>query len=264
MNGNSFHMDEGLPQVPAASVLSSPFATGIVGGGDSACPQSRSVVSISHLNYSFTNGSIKQQVLFDVNLNFHDGEITILTGPSGSGKTTLLTLIGGLRTCTDGDLTVLGHNLVGADNQQVVKVRRQIGFIFQAHNLMDFLTVEQNVSMSLALQENLTERQRQAMADHVLAQVGLKEHKKKYPSQLSGGQKQRVAVARALAPAPKLVLADEPTAALDKESGRTVVELIGHLAREQGATIILVTHDNRILDVADRILQMEDGRMIQV
>src|SRR5262249_3446233 len=140
-------------------------------------------------------------------------------------------------------------------------VRREIGFIFQAHNLMDFLTVEQNVMMSLSLRD-LSGRERLAMADHVLDQVGLYEHKRKYPSQLSGGQKQRVAVARALAPSPRLVLADEPTAALDRESGRTVVDLISKLARENGSTIILVTHDNRILDVADRILQMEDGRML--
>ncbi len=220
----------------------------------------QTVISIRNLNHYFGQRALRKQVLFDINLDIAPGEIVIMTGPSGSGKTTLLTLMGGLRSAQSGSLEILAQQVCGASKQQLTKIRKQIGYIFQAHNLMTFLTAKQNVRMALELHdENLDQVDTKALA--MLASVGLGHHANYYPEKLSGGQKQRVAIARALASQPKIVLADEPTAALDKKSGRDVVEIMQRLAKEQGCTILLVTHDNRILDVADRIIHMEDGRL---
>jgi putative ABC transport system ATP-binding protein len=221
-------------------------------------PVENAVVSIKGLNHYFGKGSLRKQVLQDITLDIGQGELIIMTGPSGSGKTTLLTLMGGLRSPQEGSLKVLGAELRGAGKGKVTKLRRNIGYIFQAHNLLKSLTAQQNVEMSGQL-HNMSGsevRQRSAM---MLDAVGLSDRKKYYPDSLSGGQKQRVAIARALVSHPKLVLADEPTAALDSKSGRDVVMIMQRLAKEQGTTILMVTHDNRILDVADRIVNMEDG-----
>jgi putative ABC transport system ATP-binding protein len=216
------------------------------------------VVSIKGLNHYFGKGSLRKQVLQDITLDIGQGELIIMTGPSGSGKTTLLTLMGGLRSPQEGSLKVLGEELRGAGKGKVTKLRRNIGYIFQAHNLLKSLTAQQNVEMSGQLHNmsNSEVRKRSAL---MLDAVGLSDRKKYYPDSLSGGQKQRVAIARALVSHPKLVLADEPTAALDSKSGRDVVTIMQRLAKEQGTTILMVTHDNRILDVADRIVNMEDG-----
>ena len=222
-----------------------------------------SVIAVRHLNYSFGKGQLRKQVLFDINLDIAAGEIILLTGPSGSGKTTLLTLVGGLRGAQDGSLRVLGQELCSASTQQLTKARRHNGYIFQAHNLHHSLTALQNTQMGLEVHGHWTRPQMQERAFEMLMAVGLEEHVHKYPDQLSGGQKQRVAIARALASHPALILADEPTAALDSKSGRDVVTLMQKLAQEQGSTILLVTHDNRILDVADRIVHMEDGQLVQ-
>ena len=221
----------------------------------------KQVVIINNLNHAFGKGELRKSVLFDVDLNIEAGEIVIMTGPSGSGKTTLLTLIGGLRSVQSGSVKILGQELYGASKAELVRVRNQIGFIFQSHNLLSCLTVEQNVRMSLRLHQNIDFEQRSQMTTHILEEVGLGDRLNFYPDSLSGGQQQRVAIARALVSRPKLVLADEPTAALDSKSGRNIVEIMQHLAKEQGCTILLVTHDNRILDIADRIIHMEDGRL---
>ena len=218
------------------------------------------VISISNLNHYFGEGNLRKQALFDINLNINAGEIVIMTGPSGSGKTTLLTLMGGLRSAQEGSLKILGQEICGASKQQLTQLRRQIGYIFQAHNLLTFLTAKQNVRMSLELHDEMLQLDTKAIA--MLEAVGLGNRLDYYPENLSGGQKQRVAIARALIAHPKIVLADEPTAALDKKSGRDVVELMQKLAKEQGCTILLVTHDNRILDIADRIVSMEDGHLL--
>ncbi|MBD2338831.1 DevA family ABC transporter ATP-binding protein [Calothrix sp. FACHB-156] len=219
------------------------------------------VINISNLNHYFGDGSLKKQVLFDINLEIKAGEIVIMTGPSGSGKTTLLTLMGGLRSAQSGSLTILGEEICGASKKQLTKLRRQIGYIFQAHNLMSFLTAKENVRMSLELHDEFLHEDIDKKAIAMLESVGLGNRVNYYAESLSGGQKQRVAIARALVSHPKIVLADEPTAALDKKSGRDVVELMQKLAKEQGCTILLVTHDNRILDIADRIIYMEDGQL---
>ncbi|WP_017318075.1 DevA family ABC transporter ATP-binding protein [Mastigocladopsis repens] len=220
------------------------------------------VISGQNLNHYFGEGALRKQALFDINLDIYSGEIVIMTGPSGSGKTTLLTLMGGLRSAQEGSLKILGQEMCGASKRKLRDVRRQIGYIFQAHNLMTFLTARENVRMSLELHDEFLDQDMNAKVVAMLESVGLGNRADYYPESLSGGQKQRVAIARALISQPKIVLADEPTAALDKKSGRDVVELMQQLAKEQGCTILLVTHDNRILDIADRIIYMEDGRLI--
>ncbi|MEH1965746.1 DevA family ABC transporter ATP-binding protein [Nostoc sp.] len=221
------------------------------------------IVTIENLNHYFGEKKIRSQILFDINFNIKYGEIVIMTGPSGSGKTTLLTLIGGLRSVQEGSLKFLDQELSGASNQQLVKVRRHIGYIFQAHNLLDFLTARQNVQMSLELHKNIPELEARNKSEAILSAVKLENRVNYYPSDLSGGQKQRVAIARALVSHPKLVLADEPTAALDSKTGRDVVTLMQKLAKDQNCAILMVTHDNRILDIADRIIHMEDGYLVK-
>ena len=219
-------------------------------------------IEIAGLTYAYGEGALRREVLRDVALRVAPGEIVLLTGPSGSGKTTLLTLAGALRSVQAGSCRVLGQELAGAPEAARVVLRRRIGFIFQAHNLLGFLSARENVAMALELDGATNEAGRLARAGEMLASVGLAEHAEKRPGQLSGGQRQRVAVARALASAPGLVLADEPTAALDKASGGEVVRLLRDIARSRGTAILLVTHDPRILDVADRIVAMEDGRVV--
>ncbi|MCU0548128.1 MAG: DevA family ABC transporter ATP-binding protein [Leptolyngbya sp. Prado105] len=221
----------------------------------------KTAISIQNLDHYYGQGQLKKQVLSDINLDIQSGEIVIMTGPSGSGKTTLLSLIGCLRSTQSGRLNLLGQELSNAAHSQLVQARRQLGYIFQAHNLLECLTVRENVMMPLELSEP-SYTTASAMAEQILTAVGLEHRIDYYPADLSGGQKQRVAIARALVGHPKIILADEPTAALDKQSGRDVVELMQHLAKEQGCTILLVTHDNRILDIADRIVELEDGKLL--
>jgi len=219
-------------------------------------------IEISGLGYAYGEGELRRPVLRGVDLSVEPGEILLLTGPSGSGKTTLLTLIGALRAMQEGSARVLGVELNGASEKARVALRRRIGFIFQNNNLLGFLTARQNVAMALETEAVLPERERLRRAGELLAAVGLAEHADKLPGKLSGGQRQRVAVARALAAEPGLVLADEPTAALDKQSGFEVVHLLRDLAKSRGVPILMVTHDPRILDIADRVVAMEDGRIV--
>ncbi|WP_043362411.1 ATP-binding cassette domain-containing protein [Belnapia sp. F-4-1] len=219
-------------------------------------------VALRGVTYAYGTGDLARPVLRDVDLSVAPGEVMLLTGPSGSGKTTLLTLIGALRALQQGSATVLGQQLAGASERERTALRRRIGFIFQQHNLLGFLTARQNVAMALELDPATTERDRLARAGEMLAAVGLADKCESRPDQLSGGQRQRVAVARALAGQPGLILADEPTAALDRQSGGDVVRLLRDLARRRGVPILMVTHDPRILDIADRIVAMEDGRIL--
>jgi putative ABC transport system ATP-binding protein len=218
-------------------------------------------VSLENLNHFYGRGDLRKQVLFDINLEIRAGEIVILTGPSGSGKTTALTLIGALRSAQEGSLQVLGQELRDASDTTLTLVRRQIGYIFQHHNLLESLTAGQNVQMALALHDEQSRADTRRMVQDILDGVGLSDKVDAYPGELSGGQKQRVAIARALVSRPRLILADEPTASLDRKSGRDAVSLMQSLAKEQGVTVVLVTHDNRILDIADRIIHLEDGQL---
>jgi len=219
-----------------------------------ACP-----IVLQQVDHAYGSGALRREVLRQVSVEIEAGEIVLFTGPSGSGKTTLLTLIGALRSAQSGSLSVLGHDLRQASERQLVTVRRQIGYVFQGHNLLASLTARENVEAALQLHPRLTGRRRRARA--ILESVGLGEQVNKLPRLLSGGQRQRVAIARALATEPRIVLADEPTASLDKHTGREVVELLKRLARQNEVTVVVVTHDHRILDAADRVLHLEDGRL---
>ncbi|HBA84789.1 MAG TPA: hypothetical protein DCZ95_11905 [Verrucomicrobia bacterium] len=217
------------------------------------------IIAIEQLSHTFGRAEAARTVLKNISVNFYAGEIVIVMGPSGAGKTTLLTLAGALRSPQNGSVRVVGRELYGASAQQQLEVRQHIGFIFQHHNLLDSLTALENVQMGLAHQPFLPFAESRRRASAMLERVGLADHAKKPPAELSGGQRQRVAIARALVRDPAIILADEPTAALDSHSGREIVELLQKLAREQHYAILLVTHDNRILDIADRILTLEDG-----
>ncbi|HBC62330.1 MAG TPA: ABC transporter [Planctomycetaceae bacterium] len=220
-----------------------------------------SVISGQGINFSFGEDELQKQILFDVSLQIQPGEIVLLTGPSGSGKTTLLTLIAGLRSMQQGTLTVLGHALHQATYDDLIQLRRKIGFIFQAHNLLPFLTALQNVQIMFDLHPHVDRQEARRRSVAMLGEVGLQD-RIDYPiAKLSGGQRQRVAVARALVTDPQLVLADEPTSALDSVTGREVVSRLQTLARQLARPILMVTHDPRILDIADRVLVMQDGRL---
>jgi putative ABC transport system ATP-binding protein len=216
---------------------------------------------VNGVNHYFGAGESRKQALFDNHLIAHPGEMIIMTGPSGSGKTTLLTLIGALRSLQEGSLSFTGREYFGMSKDEQVRTRHNIGFIFQAHNLFESLTAVENVRLATEL-VTAEERARNGRPETLLEALGLGPRLNYKPGNLSGGQRQRVAVARALINRPKLILADEPTAALDKESGRTVVNMIQAMCRENGTTALIVTHDSRILDVANRIVNMVDGRVV--
>ena len=212
------------------------------------------------VDFAYGEASARFKVLFDISIEVPPGQLAVLTGPSGSGKTTLLTLMGGLRSLQGGRVEVLGRNLSGLSSSELVPVRRDIGFIFQMHNLFDSLSATENVCMALELSHRPKAEIRRAAHD-MLTRLGLGERLDFKPRSLSGGQRQRVAIARALANQPKLVLADESTAALDKESTRNVVALFKQLTVENGTAVLMVTHDHRIIELADRLIHMVDGRI---
>ena len=221
-------------------------------------------VQIDGLSHWFGMGNTRKQVLYSVSMKIDPGEVVLLTGPSGCGKTTLLTLIGALRRVQKGELSVLGLQLRNSRRKTRQILRKNIGMIFQGHNLLRCLTAEQNVQMGADLLKNLSYRKRRELSRNWLGEVGLEDQMEKLPHDLSGGQKQRVAIARALSASPKLLLADEPTSALDSVTGREIVSLLKRLAIEQKCSVLMVTHDPRILDVADRLLKMEDGMILPV
>lgn len=218
------------------------------------------VIIANGLTHSYGEGELKNEILHQLDFKVLAKEVTLLVGPSGSGKSTLLTLIGALRSVETGSLHVLGRQLYGARENELMAIRRRIGFIFQSHNLVASLNVLQNVQLLLQLAEP-DPKLRQDRAKAMLDAVGLSERLHHFPDELSGGQRQRVAIARALAPEPDLVLADEPTASLDSKSGQDVVELLGDLCRRRSSAVLLVTHDLRLLKDADRIWGIEDGRI---
>jgi putative ABC transport system ATP-binding protein len=218
----------------------------------------KSLISVRNLSHSFGKNETKHTVLHNVSLDFYPGETVIIMGPSGAGKTTLLTLVGALRSPQSGSIEVCGIELQNAGPRQQLQVRQHIGFIFQAHNLLDSLTVVENVQMGLAhLRLPNSESRRKSKA--MLRRVGLEKYLDKCPRHLSIGQRQRVAIARGLVRSPSIIIADEPTASLDSHIGREIVDLLHCLCRQENCAVLMVTHDSRILDIADRILTLEDG-----
>ena len=220
----------------------------------------KATISSQDLRHSYGEGALKTEILHGLDFQINAGEVTLLVGPSGSGKSTLLTLVGALRSVQTGSLKVLGTELNGTSEQARTELRRRIGFIFQSHNLVPSLTVLQNVTLLLQLKD-LSPADREEKAKELLEAVGLSHRLQNYPEELSGGQRQRVAIARALAPEPELILADEPTASLDSKSGQDVVEILGRLSREKGSSVLLVTHDLRLLKDADTIWEIDDGKV---
>lgn len=222
--------------------------------------------SIRGLNKSFGDGSSRLHVLKDVDLNVKQGDITMLIGPSGCGKTTLISILAGTLKPDPGaqSLTVLGHDLQSLSSAAITRFRAQnIGFIFQAFNLIPTLTLAENVSVPLLIQ-GMGARAAEKKARDVLALVGLGDRTHNRPNQLSGGQQQRVAIARSLVHEPRLIICDEPTAALDAKNGQNVMELFESVARSPDRAVLIVTHDNRIFTHADRIASMDDGRIVEV
>ena len=214
------------------------------------------------VNFFYGEGDSRNQVLFDNRIDIRPGQLVVMTVPSGSGKTTILTLIGGLRSVQQGRIEVLGHDLSGLGGGELVRMRRNIGFIFQMHNLFESLTAYENVKMAVQLAGERSSGVVRERIVGMLERLGLGHRIDHKPHALSGGQRQRVAIARALANYPRLVLADEPTAALDKDSTHNVVRLFKELTVEHGTAILMVTHDHRIIELADRLVHMVDGRIV--
>ena len=219
------------------------------------------IISIRDLHHTYGHGDSRMEVLRGIEGEFAPGQITLLMGPSGAGKTTLLKLLAGLRRIQRGAVEIAGVAVAQARPAELVDLRRRIGFIFQAHHLIASLTLEQNVMMPLSFVPGFNGRRARDAARAMLASVGLAGHERKRPAELSGGMKQRAAVARALIHQPELILADEPTASLDSATGQAIVNLLARLARDSGVSIVMVTHDERITAIADRLYHIEDGQM---
>ena len=210
----------------------------------------------------FGEGSSKYVALENINFKAESGQLILVVGPSGSGKTTFLTIAGGLQTPSEGEVTINGKQITSLYKKEQTKLRlEKIGFVLQSYNLVPFLTVEEQFKLADKVKENnLTDKEMQ----EVLSDLGLLDLQKKYPNELSGGQKQRVAIARALYTNPDYILADEPTAALDTDRSLTVINLLKNLAHERNKIIIVVTHDLRLKDMADKVYQIIDGKMTQL
>ena len=208
------------------------------------------------------SGAAEVKALKGVNFDLIPGELTLLMGPSGSGKTTLLSILGCILTPSSGSLQIAGLSTEGLDAEGMANLRRQhVGFVFQAYNLVPTLTALENVMLALDLRGAARAAAPDLAAD-ALAAVKLSHRENASPSKLSGGEKQRVAIARALAGSPSVILADEPTAALDAENGKAVMELLAEVAKDSRRGVLAVTHDHRTLEYADRIIRIEDGRIV--
>jgi putative ABC transport system ATP-binding protein len=223
--------------------------------------QDFNAISATGIEMVFQSGNQQYQVLKGVDLELSKGDIHLLMGPSGSGKTTLLSILGGILQPTAGHVCLLGHNITTMSKAQASKFRlKNIGFVFQGFNLFPALTAAENIEVALKM-KGFPPRIARLEAKQLLEQVGLDNYADQLPRDLSGGQKQRVAIARALAGDPALIMADEPTAALDTQNGQAVIELLRRLATEGGHTVLMVTHDPRIKSVADRVIYLEDGML---
>lgn len=215
------------------------------------------------ISKTFGTGSLAFQALRDVDLDVGHGEFLMLAGPSGSGKTTLLSILGCVLDPTTGSLELLGDEVTKLPRSRLPELRlRRLGFIFQGANLIASLPARENVALVLRMQ-GLSKREAFKRAEALLDRVGLSDKLDNLPAALSGGQRQRVAIARALATDPPIVLADEPTAALDAHSGLVVTEMLREICRERGHTVVVVTHDNRIFHLADRRIHIEDGAITE-
>ena len=222
----------------------------------------RPILEAQNIIKTLGSGPTQVQALKGVNFDLMPGELTLLMGPSGSGKTTLLSILGCILTPNSGTLQIAGHSTAGLNSESMADLRRRhVGFVFQAYNLVPTLTALENVMLALDLRgASLSDAP--DMAAEALHAVGLSHRENAMPGKLSGGEKQRVSIARALAGSPSVILADEPTAALDSENGKAVMELLAQVAKDSNRGVLAVTHDHRTLEYADRIIRIEDGRIV--
>tara|TARA_B100001142_G_C14045248_1_gene543661 strand:- start:54 stop:743 length:690 start_codon:yes stop_codon:yes gene_type:complete len=221
------------------------------------------VVETKNLEKIYSDADLEVRAVDGVSLNIEDGEFTAIVGPSGSGKTTLLNIIGGLDTPNRGSVKVASHELTGMSKSDLIDFRlHNIGFVFQSYNLIPVLTAYENIEFVMLLQ-NRSLKERKQRVEELLEAVGIAEKSKKRPSQLSGGQQQRVAVARALAPKPKFILADEPTANLDSKSTAKLLDIMEQLNLKEGITFLFSTHDQRVIDRARRVVTLTDGKITE-
>jgi putative ABC transport system ATP-binding protein len=220
------------------------------------------VITTKGITRVYNPDTVPVHALRGVDLEIESGEFTAIVGPSGSGKTTLLNIIGGLDRPTAGELSVGGTDISQLSDNQLIDFRKEhIGFVFQAYNLIPVLTARENVEFVMLLQ-NRPASEREARAQELLHAVGLDDQVNKRPAEMSGGQQQRVAVARALAPKPTFVLADEPTANLDSASTTQLLDIMARLNQEEGITFVFSTHDQRVIDRARRVVTLEDGHIV--
>jgi putative ABC transport system ATP-binding protein len=222
----------------------------------------RPLLEARNIVKSIDTGAGQLHILKGVSMDLRPGELTLLMGPSGSGKTTLLSILGCILTASSGEMHLAGHQAVGLSSEELAEIRRlHIGFVFQSYNLFPTLTALENVLVALDVRDARSADPMETAAEALKA-VGLSHRLHTYPSKLSGGEKQRVAIARSLAGRPSVVLADEPTAALDSENGKAVMELLKEVAKDPTRAVMAVTHDHRTLHYADRIITIEDGRIV--
>lgn len=217
----------------------------------------REIIRLENVSRIFKSGEHEQKALDNVNISIGEGRFVVILGPSGAGKSTLLNLIGGLDSPTSGRIIVDGQDISRLTNDELAEYRAEtVGFVFQFYNLIPTLTVHENVTLVKEISKNALS------ATEMLAAVGLSDHLRNFPAELSGGEQQRVSIARALAKNPKILLCDEPTGALDSETGVTVLKLLLKMAREHGKTIIIVTHNQNIAKTADTVIRVKNGRII--
>ncbi len=218
-----------------------------------------SFVEMKQVHKVYQMGEIQISAADGIDFSIEKGEFVVIVGPSGAGKTTVLNILGGMDRATSGKIWVDGTNIAQLNSRQLISYRRDdIGFVFQFYNLIQNLTALENVELALQICKNPLD------AEQVLCQVGLKDRLKNFPAQLSGGEQQRVAIARALAKNPKLLLCDEPTGALDYQTGKSILKLLQDTCREMGMTVIVITHNSAIAPMADRIIEIKNGRVSRI